>query len=175
LLLAKADNCGSGGLRRRILLLALAAERNRLGRASNPHLEARVPMTSATRMLLVICVLASACGSSTEPKAYDLTGFWSGTTTYSTDPSCELLSCDFDSRMMIVQTGASVEGWYRARAGLPGDQTTFVGSVHGDTLSVLISSGQVVLVGPVKFRILPGGENLVATNNGKTFRFAVEK
>jgi hypothetical protein len=77
--------------------------------------------------------------------------------------------------MMIVQTGASAEGWYRARAGIPGDQTAFVGSVQGDTLSVLINSGQVVFVGTMKFRILPGGKNLEATNNGNTLRFAFEE
>jgi hypothetical protein len=134
-------------------------------------------MTPTTRQLLLraIFVLASACSSSTEPTVHDLTGFWSGTTTYSTDPSCELLSCDFDSRMMIVQTGTSVEGWYRARAGIPGDQAAFVGSVQGDTLSVLINSGQVVLVGSVNFRILPGGRSLEATNNGNTLRFAIEE
>jgi hypothetical protein len=77
--------------------------------------------------------------------------------------------------MMIVQTGTSVEGWYRARAGIPGDETAFVGSVQGDTLSVLINSGQVALVGAVKFRIQPGGEDLEASNNGNTLRFALEK
>ena len=133
-------------------------------------------MTPALRHLLVaVALLASACSSSTEPKAHDLTGFWSGTTTYSTDPSCSLLSCAFDSRMMIVQTGTSVEGWYRARAGIPGDQTAFVGTVQGDTLSVLINSGQVNFVGAMKFRILPRGENLQATNNGNTLQFALEK
>jgi hypothetical protein len=126
-------------------------------------------------LLLAVGMLVSACSSSTEPKAHDLTGFWSGTTTYSTDPSCELVSCEFDSRMMIVQTGTSVEGWYRARAGIPSDQTAFVGSLKGDTLSVLINSGQVALVGSVKFRILPGGEDLEATNNGNVLRFAIEK
>jgi hypothetical protein len=77
--------------------------------------------------------------------------------------------------MMIVQTGTTVEGWYRARTGIPGDQTTFVGSVGGDTLSVLINSTQVAFVGPVKFRILPGGKDLEATNSGNTLRFAIEK
>lgn len=133
-------------------------------------------MTSASsKLLLAVALLASACSSSTEPKAHDLTGFWSGTTTYSSDPSCALLSCAFDSRIMIVQTGTSVEGWYRARAGVPGDQTTLVGSVQGDTLSVLINSGQVAFVGAMKFRILPGGKNLEATNNGNTLRFALEQ
>ena len=133
-------------------------------------------MTPALRHLLVaVALLASACSSSTEPRSHDLTGFWSGTTTYSTDPSCSLLSCAFDSRMMIVQTGTSVEGWYRARAGIPGDQTAFVGTVQGDTLSVLINSGQVNFVGAMKFRILPRGENLQATNNGNTLQFALEK
>lgn len=133
-------------------------------------------MTSATRqlLLLAILVLAGACDSSTEPKVHDLTGFWSGTTTYSTSTSCES-SCDFSSRMMIFQTGTSVEGWYMARSGIPGDQTAFVGSVKGDTLSVLIDSRQVAFVGAVRFRILPGGESLEATNNGKTLRFEIEK
>lgn len=134
-------------------------------------------MLSANRELLLLAVLAQAlgCESSTQPKAYDLTGFWSGTTTYSTDPSCAMLSCAFDSRMMIVQTGTSVEGWYRARAGIPGDQTAFVGSVQGDTLSVLINSGQVNFVGTMKFRILSGGKHLSATNNGNTLSLTLEE
>ena len=136
-------------------------------------------MISATRKLVMVAFLAQviACDSSTQPqpKAHDLTGFWSGTTTYSTDPSCELVSCAFDSRMMIVQTGASVEGLYRARAGIHSDQTTFVGSVKGDTLSVLINSGQVTFIGTMKFRIMPDGKNLEATNNGNTLRFALEE
>lgn len=134
-------------------------------------------MTQATRHLVLLAIMlsASACGSSTAPKVHDLTGFWSGTTTYSTDPSCSLLSCAFDSRMMIVQTGTSVEGWYRARASIPGDQAAFVGAVQGDTLSVLINSGQVALVGSVKFRILPGGQSLQAINNGNTLSFSIER
>lgn len=76
--------------------------------------------------------------------------------------------------MMIVQTGTSVDGWYRARAGIPGDQTAFVGTVQGDTLLALINSAQLALVGTTKFRILPGGKNLEATNNGNTLRFALE-
>lgn len=133
-------------------------------------------MTPTPRIrLLAVASLVCACSSSTEPKVHDLTGFWSGKTTYSTDPSCELLSCAFDSRMMIVQTGTSVEGWYRARAGIPGDQTAFVGSVKGDTLSVLINSGQVAFVGAIKFRIMAGGEIIEATNNRNTLRFALEK
>jgi hypothetical protein len=133
-------------------------------------------MTRVLRLLLLAAVsLAAACSSSTEAEPVDLTGFWSGTTTYSTDPSCELLSCAFDSRMMIVQTGASVEGWYRARSGIPGDQTAFVGSVQGDTLSVLINSGQVLLVGTIKFRISPDGRSLRAVNNGNTLQFTLEE
>jgi hypothetical protein len=134
-------------------------------------------MTSAlSKLLLAVALLVSGCSSATEQKAQaqDLTGFWSGTTTFSTDPSCAITSCAFDSRMMIVQTGASVEGWYRARAGIPSDQTAFVGSVRGDTLSVLINSVQVPFVGTMKFRILPGGKNLEATNNGNTLRFVLE-
>ena len=131
--------------------------------------------TKRTLLPLALAILAGACDSPTESRSYNLTGFWSGTTTYSTDPSCALLSCAFDSRMMIVQTGSSVSGWYRARAGIPGDETAFTGSVQGDTLSVLINSGQVVLFGAVKFRISPGGENLAATNNGNTLSFALEK
>lgn len=128
-------------------------------------------------MLLPLALVFLACSgdSPTETRSYDLTGFWSGETVYSTDPSCALLSCSFDSRMMIVQTGSSVSGWYRARAGVPGDETAFTGTVLGDTLSVLINSGQVILFGAVKFRILPGGENLAATNNGNTLTFALEK
>lgn len=127
------------------------------------------------KLLLAVALHASACSSSTGPISHDLTGFWFGTTTYSMDPSCELLSCEFDSRMMIVQTGTTVEGWYRARSSIPSDQTAFVGSVQGDTLSVLINSGQVDLVGAVKFRILPGGEDLEATNNGNVLRLARER
>jgi hypothetical protein len=77
--------------------------------------------------------------------------------------------------MMLVQTGASIEGWYRARAGIPGDQTAVVGSVQGDTLSLLINSGQVGFFGPVKFRIFSGGNSLEATNNGTSLRFAIEQ
>jgi hypothetical protein len=136
----------------------------------------RETMTSALRkLLLAVALLASACSSSTEPKLHDLTGFWSGTTTYSTDPSCSLLSCAFDSRMMIFQTGTTVEGWYRARAGIPSDETAFVGSVSGDTLSVLINSAQMNFVGTMKFRIMPGGKNLQAMNNGNTLHFALEE
>jgi len=123
---------------------------------------------------LALAALVSACDSPTESKRYDLTGFWSGTTTYSTDPSCSLLSCSFESRMMLVQTGSSVTGWYRARSGIPGDETPVTGSVQGDTLTVLINSGQLVLVGAVKFRILAGGESLAATNNGNALSFAKE-
>ncbi len=133
-------------------------------------------MSKPPRILLLATALVGiACNASTEAAIVDLTGFWSGTTTYSTDPSCELLSCSFDSRMMIVQTGSSVEGWYRARAGIPGDQTDFVGTVQGDTLSVLINSGQVLLVGTTKFRILAGGKSLRAINNGNTLQFALEE
>ncbi len=126
-------------------------------------------MPSPPRKLLplAIAVLFYACNTPTESKSYDLTGFWSGKTTYSTG--------EFTSRMMIVQAGSSVSGWYRARAGIPTDETAFTGSVHGDTLSVLINSGQVILVGAVKFRILSGGANLSATNNGNTLNFALEK
>ena len=133
-------------------------------------------MTSAPRkLLLAIALFVAACSSSTEPTVHDLAGFWSGTTTYSTDPSCSLLSCAFESRMMIFQTGTSVEGWYRARSGIPGDHTDFVGTVHGDTLSVLINSAQVNFVGTMKFRILPGGKTLQAVNNGNTLVFALEE
>jgi len=76
---------------------------------------------------------------------------------------------------MVLQTGTSVEGWYRARAGIPGDEVAIVGSVQGDTLSVLINSGQVNFVGAMKFRIVSGGDSLVATNNGNTLRFALER
>ncbi len=61
-------------------------------------------------VFLTAAIVASACSSSAEPKEYDLTGFWSGRTTYSTDPSCALVACFVDSRMMIVQTGSTVEG-----------------------------------------------------------------
>ena len=125
--------------------------------------------------MLAAALLSGACSTSTEAELIDLTGFWSGTTTYGTDPSCELLSCSFDSRMMIVQSGTDVEGWYRARAGIPGDQTAFVGSVQRDTLSVLINSGQVALVGATKFRILQGGRSIQAINNGNTLQFALEE
>jgi len=134
-------------------------------------------MRSVTRKLftLALVVQASGCDAATKPEAYDLTGFWSGTTTYSTDPSCAMLACFLESRMMIVQNGASVEGWYRFRTGIPGDETPFVGSVRGDTLSVLINSAQVNLVGTTRFRILPGGTILEATNNGNTLRFTLEE
>jgi hypothetical protein len=77
--------------------------------------------------------------------------------------------------MMIVQTGNTVEGWYRARAGVFSDETPLVGSVQGDTLSVLVNPVQVTFVGTVRFRILPGGKVLEATNNGNILRFALEE
>jgi hypothetical protein len=77
--------------------------------------------------------------------------------------------------MMIVQTGNTIEGWYRARAGVFNDQTPLVGSVKGDTLSVLVSPIQVSFVGPVKFRITQDGKTLEATNNGNILRFAIEQ
>jgi hypothetical protein len=77
--------------------------------------------------------------------------------------------------MMIVQSGSSVTGWYRARAGIFSDQTSIVGSVRGDTLSVLMDPLQVSFVGPVKFRIAPGGQLIEATNNGNLLRFSIEK
>lgn len=61
------------------------------------------------------------------------------------------------------------------RANIPSDETWLVGAVKGDTLSVLINSKQVLLVGAVKFRILPGGENLVSTKNGNALSYATEK
>lgn len=77
--------------------------------------------------------------------------------------------------MMILQSGAAVTGWYRARAGITSDEAPFTGSVQGDTLSVLINSGQVNLVGITRFRIVAGGKGLVALNNGNTLSFALEE
>lgn len=133
-------------------------------------------MTRLGRSLVFIAALAllSSCASSNEPKEYDLTGFWSVRTTYSTDPSCALVACYVDSRMMIVQTGSTVEGWYRFRSGIPSDETPFVGTVQGDKLSVLINSGQVNFTGAVRFKILLDGERLQATNNGNTLGFTIE-
>ncbi len=129
-------------------------------------------MRRATRtLLLAMLVLASACDSSTEPKVPDLTGFWSGLTVFSYDPSCTLETCTYSSRMMIFQTGNTVEGWYSVR----GDETPLVGRVKGDTLMVLINSAQVTFVGAVKFSILEGSEILYAQNNGFTLQFVKER
>jgi hypothetical protein len=129
------------------------------------------------KKLIAFTVLLIGCSSkssTTATEARDLTGFWSGKTVYSTAAECALLGCSYDSRMMIVQTGATVSGWYRSVANIGSTETPITGSIKGDTLSLLINSNQVSFTGALKFKILTGDKGIVATQGEKTLTFTKE-
>lgn len=130
----------------------------------------RPVVTLATLLWLAACTKESTGVASD----VDLTGFWSGRTTYDVSASCDLLGCYYDSRMMIVQTGKTVSGWYRARANQVSDQTPITGTIQGDTLSLLVNSGQLSWVGAMKFSISRNGRSIVARQDKKTISLSIE-
>lgn len=126
--------------------------------------------------VIVLALFISSCSrdSTGVEQTVDLTGFWSGRTTYDISASCDLLGCYYDSRMMIVQSGKTVTGWYRARANQVSDQTPITGTIQGDTLSLLVNSGQISWVGAMKFGISRDGRSIVARQDKKTISLSIE-
>lgn len=123
---------------------------------------------------LLLTSISCSKDSTSPAEVADLTGFWSGRFTYDVSESCTLLGCYYDSRMMIVQTGNSVTGWFRTRANIESTQTPITGTVTGDTLSLLVNVGQVTWTGAMKFQILSNGKNIVARQDKKTINLTME-
>jgi hypothetical protein len=132
----------------------------------------KISVVLSSALILLSCSKDST-GVDDEP--VDLTGFWSGRSTYDVGASCDLLGCYYDSRMMIVQTGNSVSGWYRARANIANDQTPITGSIKGDTLSLLVNSLQMSWTGAMKFSISSDGKNIIARQENKTITLTLEQ
>lgn len=129
---------------------------------------------------IALALLFSACSKASTgvDEVVDLTGFWSGRTTYDVSASCDLLGCYYDSRMMIVQpdqevaNGKTVSGWFRARANQVSDQTPIAGTIQGDTLSLLVNA--LGWVGPMKFSISRDGRSIIARQDKKTISLSRE-
>lgn len=121
-----------------------------------------------------IAIASQSCtnNSTTPEESVDLTGFWSGRTTYDVSASCDLLGCYYESRMMIVQTGKTVSGWFRARANQVSDQTSIAGTIQGDTLSLLVNA--LGWVGPMKFSVSSNGRSIVARQDKKIISLTLE-
>jgi len=135
-------------------------------------------MTLRFLKVVFVCSIAiasqSCSNNSTSPEeSVDLTGFWSGRTTYDVSASCDLLGCYYESRMMIVQTGKTVSGWFRARANQVSDQTPIAGTIQGDTLSLLVNA--LGWVGPMKFSVSSTGRSIVARQDKKTISLTLEQ
>jgi len=126
--------------------------------------------------LFAVAASLSCSGSSSGPDdSLELTGFWSGRTIYDSGGSCDMLSCYVDSRMMIVQSGKTVSGWYRYHANIESTQSAFTGSIQGDTLSLLVNSNQISWTGPMKFSVSSNGRTIVARQDKKTISLTLEQ